>query len=174
MTLHHDKIIQRVSECITLANHAFPAKNRFFKQNQSCAYPIPETRFDIRGKTAGMALLQRWELRFNPILLSENVDAFIQNVVPHEISHLIVYAQCGRVRPHGEQWQKIMQDLFNVTPKTTHSFDVSSVQGRSFSYQCQCNTHHLSVRRHNKMQRQEVQYICRRCKTSLFLSTSRV
>lgn len=168
-TIKH-KVIQRVNECITHANqHIFKPCPIPLNQTGTQGYFVPSLRFDIRGKTAGMALPLRWELRFNPVLLQENPDAFLQEVVPHEISHLLVYAQFGRVRPHGKQWQDIMQHVFDVKPKTTHSFDVSSVQGKTFPYQCGCNVIHLSLRRHNKVQTRKVNYFCRRCKKKLFL-----
>ncbi|CZF83680.1 Protein SprT [Grimontia celer] len=152
----HYRLTQRVSECITLANKQLGSE-----------FAVPAIRFDIRGKTAGMALLQRWQLRFNPVLLEENVEAFFDEVVPHEISHLVVYARFGKVRPHGKEWQAVMSQVFGVIPKTTHSFDVSSVQGKTFTYQCGCDHIELSIRRHNKVQREQVQYVCRRCKRPL-------
>ena len=122
-------------------------------QKRNVLFPIPRLRFDIRGKTAGMALLQSWELRFNPVLLDENLEAFLQEVVPHEISHLLAFAKFGRVRPHGKEWKTLMHEYFNVPPKTSHSFDVSSVLGKTFPYQCECGPFHFSIRRHNKIQR---------------------
>ncbi|WP_407331372.1 SprT family zinc-dependent metalloprotease [Enterovibrio sp. 27052020O] len=132
-----------------------------------CAFPLPDVLFNQRGKTAGTARLQTWQLRFNPVLLRENSQAFFEEVVPHEVSHLVVYAKFGRVKPHGKEWQAVMQQVFGVAPKTTHSFDVSSVQGKTFTYQCGCDQISLSIRRHNKVQRQQVQYFCRRCKQRL-------
>ncbi len=152
----HYRITRRVSECISHANLTLGTD-----------FAVPAIRFDIRGKTAGMALLQRWQLRFNPVLLAENPDAFIEEVVPHEVSHLIVFARFGRVRPHGKEWQAVMSQVFDVQPKTTHSFDIKSVEGKTFPYHCQCDVIPLSVRRHNKVQRQQVQYMCRRCKQPL-------
>lgn len=162
MNTHQEKVIQRVTECMAIANQSM-----FANQLPRPIYRVPDVHFNIRGKTAGMALLQRWQLRFNPVLLAENPQAFFQEVVPHEISHLIVFAQFGRVRPHGKEWQSLMVKLFKVSPKTTHSFDISSVQGTVFAYKCECNHIQLSIRRHNKVLRQQVQYYCRRCNSRL-------
>lgn len=132
-----------------------------------CAFPAPELSFKVRGKTAGKAYLQQWQIRLNPTLLMENQQAFIEQVIPHELAHLITYHQFGRVRPHGKQWQYIMADIFSCIPNTCHTFDVSSVQGDTFTYQCQCQHHELSIRRHNKIQRQRTYYHCRLCGTQL-------
>ncbi|MFD2178716.1 SprT family zinc-dependent metalloprotease [Veronia pacifica] len=156
MTELQYRMIRAVTECITIANETL-----------NTHHPVPDVRFDIRGKTAGMALLQRWQLRFNPILLKENPEAFLREVVPHEVAHLLVYAAFGKVRPHGKEWQAMMQQVFKVPAKTTHTFDISSVSGKHFIYRCQCDEIPLTIRRHNKVQRQQTQYFCRRCQHPL-------
>ncbi|MBV7297821.1 SprT family zinc-dependent metalloprotease [Enterovibrio sp. NIFS-20-8] len=150
------QVTKAVAQCMTRAGNYF-----------QCTFPHPQVLFNQRGKSAGTARLQTWQLRFNPVLLSENPQAFLNEVVPHEVSHLVVYERFGRVRPHGKEWQAVMSQVFGVTPKTTHSFDVSSVQGKTFTYQCGCDEIPLSVRRHNKVQREQVKYVCRRCKQPL-------
>ncbi len=150
------QVIQAVTRCIKRAGAYF-----------QCTFPVPQVLFNQRGKSAGTAQLQSWQLRFNPVLLRENPQAFLDEVVPHEVSHLVVYARFGRVKPHGREWQSVMSQVFGVAPKTTHSFDVSSVQGKTYIYQCSCDQIALSVRRHNRVQREQVQYVCRRCQQPL-------
>ncbi len=132
-------------------------------------FPRPEVNFKLRGKSAGTAHLQLNKLRFNPVLLEENLDEFVQQVVPHEICHLLAYQLYGRVKPHGKEWQALMVKLYGLTPSTTHSLNTDSVAGRTFDYRCRCGVVPLSIRRHNKVQRQETQYRCRRCKETLSL-----
>ncbi|TKB53034.1 SprT family zinc-dependent metalloprotease [Ferrimonas aestuarii] len=131
------------------------------------AFPRPEISFALRGQSAGAAHLQQNKLRFNPVLLEQNLEAFINEVVPHEVAHLLTWQLYGRVRPHGREWQGIMWQIFQVEPKTKHQFDVSSVQQRQFAYRCGCQSHNLSIRRHNKVRRGQVQYQCRRCGDTL-------
>lgn len=130
-------------------------------------FPRPDISFKQTGKSAGSARLQLNQLRFNMILLQENQQHFIQQTVPHEVAHLLVYQLYGRTKPHGKEWQNIMMGIFHLPAQTTHSYDVSSVKGQTFNYQCQCNQHQLTVRRHNKIQRDNAQYLCRRCKQTL-------
>ncbi|ENO8811231.1 SprT family zinc-dependent metalloprotease [Photobacterium damselae] len=156
MSALQQQIIAQVTHCIQHAN------TRLQKH-----FSIPKVTFTQRGKIAGSARLQSWEVRFNPVLLQENPDAFIKHVVPHEIAHLIVFKLFGRVKPHGREWQLIMTQVFNIPAQTTHSFDVSSVQGQIYLYDCQCQEHQLSIRRHNKIQRQQAVYHCRSCKQPL-------
>jgi SprT protein len=145
-------IIKRVHTCIALAN-----------QSLSANLSSPSISFNQRGKIAGCARLQTNELRFNPILLADNYQAFIDEVVPHEVSHLVAFTLYGRVKPHGKQWQAIMRQVFGLTGHTYHKMDVTKVSGKGFAYQCLCGEVELSIRRHNKVLRRQQQYICRQC-----------
>ncbi|MCE9679289.1 SprT family zinc-dependent metalloprotease [Shewanella sp. AS1] len=131
------------------------------------SFPRPEVNFKLRGKSAGTAHLQLNKLRFNATLLEENPDIFMQQVVPHEICHLLAYQLFGRVKPHGKEWQSLMVSIYGLKPDTTHSLDTRSVAGKTFTYRCDCGPVELSIRRHNKVVRKETQYRCRRCQQPL-------
>ncbi|MGX2968386.1 SprT family zinc-dependent metalloprotease [Ursidibacter sp. B-7004-1] len=137
--------------------------NRYFNKS----FLPPTVNYDIKGMKAGVAYLQQNEIRLNPILLQENGDIFIQQVVPHELAHLLVYQQFGLVQPHGKEWKMVMETVLGVPAETYHCFDTTSVQGERFSYRCECQTHQLSIRRHNAILRQNRQYLCRKCKKVL-------
>lgn len=156
MTPLQHQLFITVEQAIKLANKSLNKR-----------FSTPKVTFNQRGKIAGSAHLQKWELRFNPILLAENPQAFLQQVVPHELAHLIVFKLFGRVRPHGREWQTIMRTIFNVEPQTTHNFDISSVQSASFIYYCDCSEYPLTIRRHNKVLRGQASYHCRKCKQRL-------
>lgn len=153
------QVIKRVEHAIKTANQRL---NKRLK--------MPTVTFTQRGKIAGSARLQSWEVRFNPVLLNENADAFLNEVVPHEVAHLIVFKLFGRVKPHGREWQLIMREVFQVTPRTTHSFDVSSVSGDTYLYKCSCSEYPLTIRRHNRILRGQANYHCRRCREVLVYS----
>ncbi|MCG9713867.1 SprT family zinc-dependent metalloprotease [Shewanella insulae] len=153
---HQRLILDAVESC-------YQAAERQLKRS----FPRPEVNFKLRGKSAGTAHLQLNKLRFNPVLLEENLEEFIHQVVPHEICHLLAYRLYGRVKPHGKEWQALMVKLYDLTPCTTHSLNTDSVAGQTFDYRCRCGVVPLSIRRHNKVQRQQTQYRCRRCKETL-------
>jgi len=54
-------------------------------------YPEPSLVYQQRGTSAGTAWLEKNEIRLNPVLLLENQQAFIDEVVPHELAHLLVW-----------------------------------------------------------------------------------
>lgn len=142
-------------DCFTLAECFF---ERSFQR--------PSYLFNQRGKSAATAHLQRNLIKFNAILFKQNKEEFLQQVVAHEVAHLVVYQQYGKVRPHGKEWQMVMRNVFNCPANTTHSLDISDVIGQQFSYQCQCSSHQLSIRRHNKILK-GARYICKKCNNEL-------
>ncbi|MFT4940193.1 MAG: SprT protein [Paraglaciecola sp.] len=154
----YHKIKQRVEQCYAHAREVL-------KQD----FVMPKILFNQRGKIAGSARLQTHELRFNPILLEDNLQLFIDEVVPHEVCHLLTYQLYGRVRPHGRQWKTLMNLLFGLNGTTRHSMDVVKVQGRTFAYFCRCGPIELSIRRHNKIVRHQQTYVCRCCKQTLLV-----
>ncbi|MDO4697451.1 MAG: SprT family zinc-dependent metalloprotease [Pasteurellaceae bacterium] len=140
--------------------------NRYFAKS----FVPPCVNYQLRGRKAGVAYLQQNEIRLNPVLLVENGNAFIQKVVPHELAHLLVFQQFGRVLPHGKEWKMVMEKVLNVPAEIYHHFDIKNVIGTTFAYRCDCQTHMLSLRRHNAVLRQHRQYVCRICKQTLRFS----
>lgn len=160
-TLLLDKQLQH--QTVKQVAHCIQKAEQYFKVE----LPQPTISYKLRGKAAGKAYLQLWEIRLNPVLFSENPDAFLNEVIPHEVAHLICFKLFGRVRPHGKEWQAIMFKVLGVEPNTTHSFNIASVQGNTFQYRCACNEHALTIRRHNKVQRHQALYRCGACHQQL-------
>ena len=91
-------------------------------------YPEPVLVYQQRGTSAGTAWLEKNEIRLNPVLLLENQQAFIDEVVPHELAHLLVWKHFGRVAPHGKEWKWMMESVLGVPALRTHRFELDSVQ----------------------------------------------
>lgn len=146
----------------SLREHLARANSRLEKN-----FPEPAIVYQQRGTTAGSAWLQQWEIRLNLVLLMENKQAFVDEVVPHELAHLLVWKHFGRVAPHGKEWKWMMETVLGVSARRTHKFCTDSVQ-QTFAYACQCRQHKLTVRRHNRVIRGETRYRCTYCGSELY------
>ncbi|MFP2770817.1 SprT family zinc-dependent metalloprotease [Oceanisphaera sp. KMM 10153] len=154
------RVHDRVTECLALAaRHT----DRNFEPARVC--------FNQRGRIAGSAWLERWELRFNPVLLADNEAEFMAEIIPHEVAHLVAFACFGKVKPHGREWQSIMLSVFGLQPRTRHQLNTAKV-APTFPYDCDCRRHQLSVRRHNSIQRGKQRYQCLHCNKLLSLSVT--
>ncbi|MCF6283034.1 MAG: SprT-like domain-containing protein [Candidatus Polarisedimenticolaceae bacterium] len=138
--------------------------------------PMPEIdiQFNLRGQAAGMVkLLRKGEIlvRYNPILLNENSEHFLSQTVPHEIAHVVASTlNRHRIRPHGTEWQQIMQ-LFGADNQRCHSYEVKTSPRRQlarFNYRCGCREHQLTSIRHNRIINGQ-RYICRHCRAPLLI-----
>ena len=137
--------------------------------------PIAVT-FDLTGRAAGMYRVRRGErvIRYNPYVFAKYFDSNLAVTVPHEVAHYMT--DClyglGNIRPHGEEWKAVMLSL-GADPRVTACYDLSGVpvrRQRRFSYRCGCRTHQLSACRHNKIQRGQSSYLCRRCGSAIVSS----
>lgn len=158
--MNDEQLLDAANESL---RHWLAVANAYF----SVIHPTPEVNFRLRGKSAGKAYLQLNEIRLNLVLFRENYHAFVNEVIPHELAHLLTFQHAGKVKPHGHEWQFVMTEIFGLAAQATHQFDITSVAGKVFLYRCNCDTHQLSVRRHNKIQRGQAEYRCRCCQTPL-------
>jgi len=147
---------------LKLADLTAMATNKLLIQIQT-----PDVLLTQRGRIAGSAVLQKNTIKLNPILFQQNYDAFINDVIAHEFSHLLVFRQFGRVRPHGREWKAMMQDVFGINAQIRHTFDVSDVTQKHFDYYCGCGPVKLSLIRHRRVVSGKQRYICRKCHVEL-------
>lgn len=146
---------QKIADCVSRAQRHFQTSIR-----------TPAFNFKQRGRSAGTAYLQRNEMRFNAYMLAQNPQKFIDNVVPHEVAHIVVHQIYGsKVRPHGREWRAVMERLFDVKADRTHDFDVPKVRN-AYLYQCQCQQHEFTAHRHGRATR-GTEYICKLCRSPL-------
>lgn len=134
---------------------------------QYSAMPSPTLSLNQRGTIAGAAILQKHHIRLQPTLFEQNKTYFLEQVLPHELAHLIAHRFYGKVSPHGREWQHIMEGVFKRPAIRTHQLDISRLGLKRFSYACSCGEVALSIRRHNKVVNKQQSYICRTCKQTL-------
>ncbi len=158
---------------------------RYYWQLADRLYPgvlhgqaLPAIRFDLGGSSAGQVQFTRrprrirpLTIRFNLAIARHNADTYIHRTVAHEIAHAVAVLRHGRQGlGHSQAWQHIMAD-FGQPAERCHQYDLSAVavrRQRRFSYRCDCDTEQqLTTVRHNRQQRGERQYYCRRCHAPL-------
>nr|WP_299243287.1 SprT-like domain-containing protein [uncultured Halomonas sp.] len=159
----HARVHQRVEAAWQLAREVYPA------------LPLPKVWLDLRGKCAGQAHFGRQGLRFNPVLLAENRLAYFVDVIPHEMAHWLVHhlEEGERMPPHGREWRSVMRRLYGLEPKVTHMFDTRGASPAPYRYECGCQSHHFSVRRH-RLAHAGKHYVCRQCRQRLVLCSEKV
>ena len=132
-------------------------------------FPRPYVRLDLKGETAGQALIAKHQLRFNRVLLQENREHFLRQTVAHEVAHLLAYDLFGpRIRAHGPKWQSVMTDAFQLPADRCHHYDTQRSSRKPWLYRCQCvdKTITLGTIRHNRALKGTV-YLCTVCRSPL-------
>jgi SprT protein len=123
----------------------------------------------LRGRSAGDACGRTGAIRYNGELLARHGDAFLAEIVPHEVAHVVVArAFPGRRRPHGPEWREVM-GYFGVRARSCHSFETTPARRvGSVPYRCACpDTHLLTPRAHRRIRRGFATYHCRKCRQAL-------
>ena len=132
--------------------------------------------FDLKGTTAGMfrAHGRKREIRYNPWIFAKYWQVNLEGTVPHEVAHYIVHEVygLGKVKPHGEEWQALMQ-YFEADPEVTFKADLADIpqrRQRTYPYRCACREHEVSTTRHNRILKGRGTYLCRYCDAQLVYS----
>lgn len=128
----------------------------------------PRLGFNLRGMAAAVAHTTGNAIRINRPLLERNIEDFLGNTVPHEVSHLIAHRLHGpRIAPHGVEWATIMREVFGLEPRRCHDYDIRPGIKAAYRYRCGCpDGHTLGTRRHRSALRGR-RYHCRRCRQPL-------
>ena len=131
--------------------------------------------FSLRGRCAGQARVERGGatlLRLNLTLLKENLADFLEQTIPHEVAHLVVNWQSRqkskRPRPHGSEWQLVMQNCYGLQPARCHTYRTTPARivPRNVLYRCGCREHRLTGIMHKRLS-QSHQALCKSCRTRL-------
>jgi len=159
-----ESILARVEACFCQAETFF--ERRFAR---------PQVSLQLRGQKAGVAHPTENLLRFNAQLYRENREDFLRQTVAHEVAHLVAHQLFGSgIRPHGEEWRKIMEGVYGLPAKRCHDYAVQRRRAASYLYRCQCpdGEFPFTAQRHSLVLRGR-RYLCRRCRAVLEFSGER-
>jgi len=159
-----ESILARVEACLCQAE-------RFFERR----FARPQVSLKLHGQKAGVAHLTENLLRFNAQLYRENREDFLRQTVAHEVAHLVAHQLHGAgIRPHGEEWQRIMREVYGLPPRRCHDYAVQRRRSTRYLYRCQCpdGEFPFTAQRHSLVLRGR-RYLCRRCRAVLEFSGER-
>lgn len=140
-----------------------------------CRFPRIPVEFNLTGGTSG----QYWypsestrstghgRFRFNLWIASRDLGDFLRSTVPHEVAHYLVAHLYGRqVRPHGNEWKRVMRDCLGAPASRCHQHEVPY----PYVFRCGCEgkagEYRYTRRGFNNFLRGTVRY-CPKCKCGL-------
>jgi SprT protein len=132
-------------------------------------FDIPTLSYSINsGGKAGYAQYRQWHIAINDKYLVAHPDTVINEVVPHEVAHLLTFNLFPRFRQHhGPEWKSVMRRL-GLPPARCHRMQL--VEAHPHTYVCNCRKHFVSDLIHRRMMVQP--RWCRKCRsTVVFLNT---
>lgn len=131
-----------------------------------------DIRLDIRGATtAGQAVLTndgQYILRFHPDAVANHYDRMVNEVIPHEVAHIVCMMRPELGCNHDYGWKQVCKTL-GGTSERCHDMQLGKKRKmRKFLYKVGEETVVLSAVRHNRLQRLKVQsYIIKQTGTTI-------
>lgn len=149
------EFIAQVRDYLDLARYEFPEFTLtdenlpivFYKRGQAAGYAK-------HGRVNGVIVHHNLEFSIEAIGL--DWDHMINDVVPHEIAHVVDAFIHGKSSGHGKRWQRIAIKL-GCSASTTHSMPVTKARlTTKYLYIGSLgNEHWLTKRMHNQIQRKQ-------------------
>lgn len=147
-----ERVLSKLRECATKLNYT---------------HDLPVVVYDLKGTTAGQAILNRNKIRLNTHLLHTNTEEMIEQTVPHEFAHIVAYRLYDD-NGHGKYWQHVMLKL-GLTPHRCHNMATEKArQTKQFEYYCDCRPSvMLGLTRHKRILNNGARYYCCDCRATL-------
>lgn len=109
-----EKIISRIHEVILIVDNTFGLTNKISDYDLEIDFP---KSIRYLGKACWEKKSGKYSLKIqlNKNALSENLSHMMEDVIPHEIAHLVCYVNYSfkgkKVSPHGKEWKTICARL---------------------------------------------------------------
>jgi SprT protein len=88
---------------------------------------MPVIQLNRRLKTtAGRCNLDARIVELAPVMFAENVEAYKQDIIPHEIAHMVAW-DVYRDNGHGYHWKSVML-AYGLEPSRCHSLTTSAMR----------------------------------------------
>jgi predicted SprT family Zn-dependent metalloprotease len=130
--------------------------------------------YNLKGGTAGRAVLAKNEIRVNLGLLLDPLTAeeMCTQTIPHEVAHFVHHWIYPHDREwHGHNWKQIML-RFGLNPERCHDMKIKPARKtRKFKYYCPANCgriHTVGLHTHKRIQHEGARYHCTYCGDMLY------
>lgn len=147
---------------------------------KNMTFPRVDVDFNQRGHIAGTARmfrdtkgnLTRGVISYNPYHITQDIDEFFYEMVPHEVAHIVASTLHGDdTKPHGPEWHAVMS-RFGVKPKIYTDIVVDNVPSQKREvhlYKCiGCGSQKvLGKKEHAQADRKGLR--CAKCGEPMFL-----
>lgn len=72
-----------------------------------------EVRFDLKGNSAGQAMLKGGKLilRFNQEAIEKGYKEMVEDTIPHEVAHLVCFVDPSYGKSHDKGWSEVAKSL---------------------------------------------------------------
>jgi SprT protein len=153
--------IDKVAECIDRLNGS-----GYIPDGKRLTPPV--VLFDLRGRTAGQAILYtggKIVIRLNLELLlhPKHKEDILLKTIPHEVAHCAEFQVFGKAG-HGAWWRHFMVQLGINNPSPRHDYEVTPARKTiKYKYRCDCRIYWIGKSRHNKIITGERRFSCRNC-----------
>lgn len=140
------EVKEKVNQCLTILLGAEVAK-----------YVNITVEFKNGIKTvAGLAYQDEQRIVLNEDLFLANKQAFFDEIIGHEVCHIIQHILHPNEKlHHGKRWKELMT-MLGLKPAVYHQLDVSAVDNKVFRYVCNCDNgfryHQILEKTHNQLQ----------------------
>lgn len=156
----HENILQQVRNKF---EEGFEIAESFYGEK----IPRAEIKFDLIGATAGTSCYAKRLFRINRVLLQENAQEFLNHVCYHELAHHVCRWRHGYagIKSHGKEWRKICVEVFKISTKVKHSFNVEKTKRKTKEYVVTCGCpnkkYYMGKIKFNRMRRNSG--VCAHC-----------
>jgi predicted SprT family Zn-dependent metalloprotease len=117
-------MVELMRECTALTHEWVGRVNRHY----DISIPPLKVIYSIKSTTAGRAYLGKNLIAYNPTLLRENADLFLDRTVGHEVIHFGAFLRY-RDAGHGPAWHRMMREM-GLDDSRCHSYNTRHVPSR--------------------------------------------
>lgn len=120
---------------------------------------------------AGLAYQAEQRIVLNEKLFLANKQAFFDEIIGHEVCHIVQHILYPNERlHHGKRWKELMI-MLGLKPRVYHGLDVSAVDNKVYRYVCNCDEgfyyHQILEKTHKQLKSGDRVIKCGKCVTRI-------